>query len=229
MKTTTHPPPNSPLNMLAGFLRQPAGALIQILLVTASLLLVPLRSIWSPVAMAVVVIVLLIFLDDDWGLLGFRRPATGPARWITEGAVVGLLWQFVAVGILVPLLNSLFQRETQSAGHAGDWAYYLSSVTIFGIVHALAKGVAYRAFLLSRLERLFGRTQLGTRLAVVVASTLFGLSNWYQGYVGVIVVITAGAAFNLLFYWSRRNVWPTILAHAVYNTAALTLVFLGRA
>ena len=228
MKTTRHPPSNSPMNVLAGYLRQPAGALIQILLVAASLLLVPLRSTWSPVAIALVVVGLLLFLEEDWGLLGFRRPAAGLARWVTEGAVVGLLWQFVAFGILVPLLNGLFQVEAQPAGHAGDWVYYISSVIVFGIAHALAKGLAYRAFLLSRLERLLGRTPLSTRLAVVVASLLFGLGNWYQGPVGVIVGVTAGAAFNLLFYWSRRNIWPAILAHAVYNIAALTLVFLGR-
>ena len=228
MNPTSHPPPSPTLNRLAGFLRQRAGAPIQILIVAAGLLLSPLSSIWSPIVMAIIALALIQFLDDDWGGLGFRRPAASPARWITEGTVVGLLWQFVALGILVPVLNGLLHRETAPANHAGDWAYYISYVILVGIAHALAKGLVYRAFLLSRLEQLFGRTPTGTALAFVIASILFGLGNWYQGYVGVIVGVTVGAVFNLLFYWSRRNIWPTLLAHAVYNSAALTLIFLGR-
>ncbi len=228
MKPTAHPPPNSPLNVLAGLLRQRAGAPIQILLVAAGFLLVPLSSIWSPLVLAIIALALIQFLDDDWSALGFGRPAASPARWITEGIVVGLLWQLVATGILVPILNGLLHKETQPAGHAGDWAYYISYILLVGIIQALAKGVVYRAFLLSRLERLFGRSQTGTALAFVVASVVFGLSNWSQGLVLMIVTMTAGVVFNLLYYLSHRNLWPTILAHAVYNTAALTLVFLGR-
>jgi membrane protease YdiL (CAAX protease family) len=222
------PPPNPPEFALRGFLSRPLGALIQILIVAASLLILPTHSPWSPVLMAAIAFGLIWFMREEWNDLGFHRPPTRPRRWITEGLVVGLFWQFVALGILVPALNGLFGVQPQFAGRAGDWAYFLSALVIFGAAHAFAKGLAYRAFLIHRLETLFGRTALGARLAFAGASILFGLGNWHQGVVGVIVGVTVGAVFNGLFFWSRRNVWPTILAHFAYNTAALTLVFLGR-
>ncbi len=82
--------------------------------------------------------------------------------------------------------------------------------------------------MLNRLERIFGRTQTGFVLTVVTSSILFGLANWGGGWASIVATTLVGAVFNLLFYWSRRNIWPTIVAHSVYNIALFVLIYFGR-
>jgi membrane protease YdiL (CAAX protease family) len=214
---------------LRNFLRGPLGVAAQLALVLGTMLLAALPGwqISTPVVTALVALLFIWLCGDAWDDLGFSRPRTRTMRWITEALVVGLLGQFVAVGILVPAFNALFNIPAASGAAQSSAANFILLLAV-GVVNALTKGLAYRAFLLARLPRVFGDSAPGAWLTVASASILFGLSNWHQGQVGILVTAIAGLLFNLHFYWSRRNVWPTILAHAIYNIAALTLLFLGR-
>ena len=148
--------------------------------------------------------------------------------------------------MLRPALNALFGRSPAPGTRAGDLAYLIYSIILFGILQALAKGLGHRGFLLNRLERIFGWSDprpaeglVGGNapaamppipwVPVLIGSVLFGLANWFVGPIGVISAMFAGLVFNLLYYWSRRNIWPTIVAHAVYNTTLFVLIYLGRA
>ena len=224
MTTGTAPTSSSGLQ---AFLRSRVGALIQVVLITGTTFVLRPSSIWFPVLIAGVAAVLIWLAGDTWSDLGFARPKERAARWVIEGAVTGLLWQFIAIGILVPALNGVLNFPA-AVSRQGDLPYYLL-LMLYGIMQAFAKGLAYRAFLLHRLETILGRTSAGLALSLLLASSLFGLSSWHQGLASIIVVGLAGAVFNLLFFWSRRNIWPTILAHVVYNAALSTLVYFGRA
>jgi membrane protease YdiL (CAAX protease family) len=73
-----------------------------------------------------------------------------------------------------------------------------------------------RAFILRRFERYLG----GAWLGLLLWSVVFGLGHYVQGAQGV----TAAAVFGLLFgclYLIRGNLIAPIVAHALYDTAAL--------
>ena len=71
----------------------------------------------------------------------------------------------------------------QTGGALAGQSFLLTGLA-FCLVRPLAKGLAYRGFLLSRLERLFGPSTTGIAGCIILASIVFGLGNWYQGDVG---------------------------------------------
>jgi membrane protease YdiL (CAAX protease family) len=221
---TANRPSAQPVDVMA----TPAGLLIQLLVIASVSFLLPPSLIWFPIGLAIAAWLLMLLSGDQWKDLGFARPETRPARWVTEAVVTGLLLQFAAVGVLLPGLYALLGQTAPVRGHTGELAYLLSNILLYGIAGALAKGLGHRAFVLNRLERIFGNSQRGLVLTIVTASLLFGLANWYAGWTTVIVSALVGAVFNLLFYWSRRNIWPTIVAHSVYNIALFVLIYFGR-
>ena len=219
---------NRPAAPPVDFMQTPPGLIIQLLMIAGVSFLLPPNLIWFPIGLTVAAWLLVLLSGEAWRDLGFFWPEVRPARWISEGIVTGLLLQFVVVGVLLPGLYALFGQQPPVYGHAGDLAYLLSSILQYGILQAIAKGLGHRAFVLHRLEKIFGASQPGLALTIVISAVLFGLANWYVGLAGVVGAAAAGAVFNLLFYWSRRNIWPSILAHAVYNTALFALIYFGR-
>ena len=231
---TITPMPSSPSTPFSTFLRSRTSVAIQIALLVVGIFIFRRWSLWLPVPVAVIAALLIWLSSDSWRGLGFGRPALAASRWIVEGVMAGLLWGIVAARLLTPLLNFLLRAESAPPAHKGEVSYLLTSIILFGIVHALAKGLAYRAFLLNRLEALLGQTRTGIGLAVAAAAIWFGLGNLsllfdpgQQTYAGFIIATLAGVVFNLVFYWSKRNVRPSILAHGIYNTTLFALVFLG--
>jgi hypothetical protein len=216
------------MNALRNFLRSKPGAAVQIAILIFGLYLFRGRSPWSVLPVAVVALVLIWLTGDTWQSLGFGRPADSLPRWTLEGTVTGLLCGLIVAGVLTPVFTQIFDVSASPASHKGDVAYLVTNIILYGVMHALAKGLAYRAFLLHRLEALFGQARLGLGIAVVLAALVFGLSNLGAPLSTLVIAALVGLVFNLLFYWSHRNVWPTILAHGVYNATLFVLVFLGR-
>jgi membrane protease YdiL (CAAX protease family) len=60
-------------------------------------------------------------------------------------------------------------------------------------------------------------------LTAATGAVLFGLANWAQGPVGVLAGVATGGILNLLFYWERHSVWPTVLAQSVFSVLAIGL------
>lgn len=210
------------------FLTSRPGALLQIAAIVAGALVLPGGSLLSPVLLALITLVFIWLEHDDWRSVGFGRPRRRAFWWVVDGVLVGLSWQYVAVGVLLPLASRYVAGSAPNNSSApGGTLGIVVSVVAFGLVHPLAKGLAFRGFLLRRLERLFGSSAAGVVVSFGLAAIVFGLSNLYQGTEGVVVSTLTGAIFNGLYYWARRNVWPSILAHAVYNLTALSLLFLG--
>ena len=216
------------MNALQSFLRSRIGATVQIAILVASLYLFRGRSPWLVLPVALVALVLVWLTNDAGQSLGFGRPAETPTRWVLEGMVTGLLCGFITAGVLSPLFNQIFRVEAASGSHKGDVTYLVTNIILYGVIHALAKGLAYRAFLLNRLETIFGQAQIGVGIAVVLAALVFGLSHLGSPVSTLVITALVGLVFNLLFYWSHRNVWPTIVAHGIYNATLFALVFLGR-
>jgi membrane protease YdiL (CAAX protease family) len=210
------------------FLRTRVGVAVQIALVAVPLVVMSSAAILTPILMAALALALVWLSGPGLAALGFTWPRTPPARWVIEGLVVGVLWAIVVFGILVPSLQRVVPPTSAPVSRAGDQAFYFASYFISWFVNALCKGLAFRAFLLHRLETLFDGAPLRGALTIVVSAALFGMAHWHQGLTGVLITAATGAVLNLLFYWSRRNLWPTVLAHGVYSTTGFTLDFLGH-
>ena len=65
-------------------------------------------------------------------------------------------------------------------------------------------------------------------VSLVVVSVLFGFAHLEQGISGVVANTSAGLVYGGLYLSSGRNLWTPIIAHGVYDTVALLLIFWGK-
>lgn len=85
-------------------------------------------------------------------------------------------------------------------------------------------GTRYRGYLLTRIQEAVGGGRLGTVVAVVASSVLFGIAHAEQGVVGVVVVTLDGVFFCALRY-RYRTLWASVLAHGFNNTLGFLTFF----
>jgi len=210
---------------LRPFLASRLGAALQAAVVAAAALLMP-GSLWfGPIVAALVAAALLWLAGDGLRSVGFGRPTRRAFWWVSVALAAGLAWQYAASGFVLPYLSQ--RLGAAAAAPAPPTALgFIAAVIVFGLIHPIASALAYRGFLLSRLERLFGRSIAGAAASFVVASVVFGLGSAGGGWARLAVTCLTGTVFNALYYWSRRNVWPSVVAHAAYNIAAIVLLSL---
>ena len=110
----------------------------------------------------------------------------------------------------------------------GDLVHFLwFLIPIAWLSAGVGEELIARGFLLSRFNDLFGHTRTGAYLAVVAQAALFGLAHSYQGATGVVSVFALALVFGSIYLGMRRNLWATIIAHALVDSVSLTAIFLG--
>ncbi len=161
--------------------------------------------------------------------LGLVRPAH---PWRLCGTMLGFAgaWTLLSLALFIPISNHLSgQRQDTSAftevqGNAGMLAVLLVASWTLA---AFGEEVAFRGYLFTRLIDAFGSGRLAMWSAVLVSSTLFGITHTEQGVVGVLLATIDGCAFAVLRLRSG-TVWAPVLAHGFINTIGfIAFYFVG--
>jgi membrane protease YdiL (CAAX protease family) len=146
------------------------------------------------------------------------------------GITVGVVFQFFTIYVLEPLTLRLTHAPTdltqfkQIEGNVFALCFFLLLVWTLA---AFGEELVYRGYLMNRVADL-GGSRGAWALSLVVVSILFGVLHWPQGITGVVVNVCAGFVYGGLYLMSGRNLWAPIIAHGVYDTVALLLIFWGK-
>ena len=176
----------------------------------------------------VVATVALWWRGPGWRGIGLRRPAHMP-RVLAIGIAAGLGAQFFGLA-LVPLIARLTSGELPDVsslrlvvGSEMRLAYFL---VLSWTVAALGEEMVYRGWLLTRLAECAHFSSRGWVGAALASSAVFGVAHLYQGISGVIATGVSGLVFAWLYLRTGRNLWASIVAHGVMDTAGMVLVYL---
>jgi len=138
----------------------------------------------------------------------------------------------VQVGVMLLLRNSAIGQTppaTQSIGAAlaaDPWLLAFWIGPVVWLQAALIEELT-RVFMLSRLWHVWP-SSAGRLLAVLGSALLFGMGHMYEGAIGIVGTSVIGLMLGL-HYEARGRVLPLIIAHGVYNSAALAyLVAMAR-
>jgi membrane protease YdiL (CAAX protease family) len=162
-----------------------------------------------------------------WRAVGMKRPA----RWgntLLLGTAVGIVFQFFSLYMLEPLIVRLTGKTidlSQVAPVKGNVFLLALFLVLVWTLAAFGEELVYRGYLMNRVAELAGGRSMAWALSLVVVSVLFGVAHLYQGISGVATVIAAALVYGGLYLWSGRNLWAPIIAHGVYDTVALLLIF----
>jgi membrane protease YdiL (CAAX protease family) len=174
----------------------------------------------------VALIFLLMRLNGDRPrdvFLGHARPR----RELTVGLIlvpivlgIVLLLQAI-IYLLAPFLRNVPENPFQSMlGSPLRIAAFVALVLVAGGIREELQ----RAFLLYRFDQALG----GARVGVLVTSAAFGVGHAIQGWDAMLVTAVLGAIWGTVYVW-RRNVIPTMVSHALFNAAQVSLAFASGA
>jgi membrane protease YdiL (CAAX protease family) len=165
-----------------------------------------------------------------WPAMGLRWPAH-PARTLAIGLTVGVIYQFLGLYVIEPLLARLTSGElpdvTMFRPIVGDEARLAMWLVLVWTLAAFMEELVYRGWIMTRVAEV-GRLSAGSWVAaVVVSSAIFGAVHLYQGVSGVIATGLTGAMLAGLYLGTGRNLWASILAHGFMDTVGFVMIYLG--
>jgi hypothetical protein len=166
---------------------------------------------------------------ESWQLLGLARPRSWGKVLLWVPVLYGLV--FLCSALLVPWLARVFGWPPTDYRVLGpierNLALLATLLAIAWTTAAFGEELLFRAFLLSRLERLFGGGKWAVIAGVLLQATFFGVGHAYLGIRGAMSAGLIGGIFGTLFVISGRNLWPLILAHGLTDTVSLVALYFG--
>lgn len=94
------------------------------------------------------------------------------------------------------------------------------------IIGGFYEEIIFRGFIQKTIENWI-HNKHSFLYAGLIASIIFGLYHWQQGFLGIIAATLSGLFWTYLFKLSGKNLWYTIFSHAIFDTITLTLIYLG--
>ncbi|MHB8868624.1 MAG: CPBP family intramembrane glutamic endopeptidase [Thermoleophilia bacterium] len=154
-----------------------------------------------------------------WRDLGLGRPeVTNP---VLRGLGYGLLFLLVAGGVSLALAAlGIQQNQAQQFPIEGTGTLGKASILLAGIAFApFAEEIFFRGFIFRAMAERKGLVR-----GLLYSSALFSLVH---GNVAAFLPLLAGAAVLALSFQRTRTLWVPIIAHAVNNAVALTVLVLA--
>jgi uncharacterized protein len=95
------------------------------------------------------------------------------------------------------------------------------------IVGGFYEEIVFRGFIQTIIQQWLYRNKYSYWIAGFLTSILFGLYHWQQGIFGIVPSFIGGLLWTFLLWRYKGNLWYSIISHAVYDTIALTMIYLG--
>ncbi len=176
-------------------------------------------------------VILLLAKDHADGLSGIGLK-WGAHKWLIP--IFGIAIVAVNLLALSPIKDAIataFNLPESDIGPLaaihGDLSLYFVWLAIVWTAAAFAEEIIFRGFLLNRIAEILGKTWGAWLAAVFCQAVIFAIGHAYQG-IGGMLRIGVGAIFSGLFFLLfRRSLWPLIIAHGVWDTLGLTLIYLN--
>ena len=109
----------------------------------------------------------------------------------------------------------------------GNLGVMIRTVVTVWFTSAFPEEVIWRGFLMTRIAKLTGGTRRAWGVALVLTSVHFGMIHFYQGVSGVVTTGVLGLLYGAAYLVFRRNLWVTVVAHALTHVVSFTLLYLG--
>ena len=160
--------------------------------------------------------------------LGFLKPDK-PGKLFLQSLGIAFVF-FISTAIIGLVLTSLTGvPHDLSAFEAmrGNLAVYIPTLAIGWVVGGFIEEVLFRAFMIKKINRLLGGKPIANVLAALLPAIFFGFLHAYQGLIGQILAGLIGLALAVLYIKNKHNTWQNVLVHGLFDTIAITTVYLN--
>jgi membrane protease YdiL (CAAX protease family) len=167
----------------------------------------------------------------NWRAIGLARPASwGRTALQAVGATLVSLAILVALQVMVQIFlgpTAPVSDQSEYNPISGNLPLLLGMLAAAWTTAAFGEEMLFRAFMINALGRPFQQTRVTVALTVVGSSVIFGLAHFAWGWMGVLETTLFGLVLGTIYVRSGRNLWVTIIAHGLANTAKFLLLYSG--
>ena len=171
--------------------------------------------------------------SSSWQDIGLAQPGSWPRTVLLGiGALAALFIMTIALQIValnLPWIEVPPIDQSRFNPLEGDLVVFLLLVVLAWTTIAFGEEMFYRAFLITQLGDVFQKSKLGTALALIASSIIFGFVHFVEGPLGVANTFFMGLIFGAIYLRTGRNLWVTIIAHGLANTIRFYFLFIGAA
>jgi membrane protease YdiL (CAAX protease family) len=213
-------------------------AILFTLLAIAVVVLIPQSGIINkiiplPFSYSIVILVFIwLFLKlskENFSSLGFSFK-----RFNTKAVLIGTIAGIILFAFLqyafFPLLKQIIPLSPADLGFFNKVRHntgtYVFTLAMGWLVGGIYEEIAFHGFIFTRLEKLF-TGKYAVPISFLLTNIIFACYHWQLGTSGVINAFIAGMVYHALILRYKRNMWYGIICHAVFDTIALTFIYLG--
>lgn len=166
---------------------------------------------------------------ENFESLGFSFKRFG-IKPILIGVLSGIVIFSFLTWIFFPLLEKVTDLAPVNLGDfaklKGNTGFYIFLLFMSWIIGGFYEELVFHGFIFSRLEKIMAGNY-ATIISFLLTNLIFALYHLQLGTSGVINALIAGAFYQALMLYYKRNMWYAIICHAVYDTIALTFIYGG--
>lgn len=158
--------------------------------------------------------------------LGIRRVES--LKWLVSYTGRALMYIGLTMLLVGGLVSALFGRPDESAAITQQpqevWLFLLDITLVTWLLIGFGEEFLFRGFMLNRLMVLTGESGNRVIIACFLQAVWFGAGHASQGLTGMVITGAIGFVLALAFlYRMNRNLWPLVIAHAMIDSAVLSI------
>lgn len=169
------------------------------------------------------------FHKENFSTLGFGFKKFSLKSFLI-GTITGVLFFSFLYFVFFPLLQYIVELPDTKVelydNLKGNTGLYLFLIVMGWIVGGLYEEIVFHGFIFTYIEKILPR-RISIAVSFLITNILFGLYHFQLGYDGVINAFLAGIGYHTVILMNNRNLWYGIICHAIFDTIALTLLYLG--
>jgi membrane protease YdiL (CAAX protease family) len=162
--------------------------------------------------------------------LGLKRKGLTIHTFIV-GILSAILWMAFIKFLYFPFINHFFKNYIRAYTEYDFVKNNIKNLLIITVASWIVGGfyeeIVFRGFIQSTMQKWFAKYKSSFWMAGLLTSVLFGLYHWQQGIFGVIPATLGGLYWTYLLRRYNGNLWYPMVSHALYDTIALTMIYLG--
>ncbi len=175
-----------------------------------------------------------------WGYLALHRQSVASIgfkmkdcslRALSIGVVIGFVYALFVFYLFGPLIVRVSGLPPANLNDflflRNNWQQYFLVLAVAWVLVIPYEEIIFRGFILNTLRKIVSREKGNFWIAGFIASILFALYHWQEGYSAMIGIFIFSLFANWLLKKVNGNLWYIIFFHAGYDTVMLWLIVKG--
>lgn len=210
------------------------GHIIYILLAVCLVTIVPhLDLIPVPFGYTIPILLLVWYLlrikNENFATIGFKAKGL-TVRAACIGSLAGVIIYSFLNFVFFPLIKHWIHfPEVQIDLYnqlKGNTGFFIFILIMGWVVGGLYEEIVFHGFLFTRIESIIPK-RMAAWVGLILTNVIFGFYHFQLGAEGIVNALLAGFGYHIVILMNNRNLWYGIFAHAVFDSIAITQLYLG--